>query len=604
MEPRPARFEFDPQDDPMHAILRLSIATLLLLSLAAGCTGSLSGRRSASAEDAAMESARARLRRVYADLSSGRFHVVADFSSAEQARHFRVLGAGGATEREKPSVSLLHGRDETGAGALRATLARTDALELAPSDERSLGSLPTDWQRYALLLMSIQGPPDGMRVELTVRAADGAASWSRMLAVQPGWSLQRIDLGDVAQQIDLARVGSLTWRLPDAAETAPLLLDDLVLADNTRAVLGDPQREGELYVLERGRRLCVGCGGRFELAFAAGVIVGWNEPGRPNLTVPTGLGPWPVPLPDDWSRVGAAPVAYDDPALYAAWGERVSAAQTLVESSPLRAVVRGWWRFSAPAEGGAPAAASPEHSWQYTIYPSGAVYVRVSSESAGRGWSGPRVGCAVALDARFGFARVGPEPAYSEQAEAVRFALLSQAGADRPDLLWVPHDRALAARQVELVTSDDRRLALTLGDTAAENRVDSAHLLRFWPRDLDHAPEGEAFAGDYQHPAEIEVLRGALAAGVAGDLDGDGFNESEGCHELRLDENLLRLRLRPGRWLRHATVLRVHGTTGRRCWVYADGRIVDTVERDADGRLLIALPEFLSSEPLIEVTAR
>ncbi|MEP0846253.1 MAG: hypothetical protein HRF50_05455 [Phycisphaerae bacterium] len=589
----------------MHLTLRPTIAALLLLGMTAGCAGSLFGRRPATSADPAMESARARLRRVYADLSSGRFRVIADFSTVEQARGFRVPSAGGvAAEREQPSVSLLHGRDETGAGALRATLGRSDTLELASGDERGLGSLPADWQPYALLLMSIHGPPDGLRVELTVRGADGAASWSRTLAVQPGWSLQRIDLGDVAQQIDLAHVGSLVWRLPDAAEPTPFLLDDLVLVDNSRTVLGNPEREGELYVLERGRRLCVGCGGRFELAFSAGVIVGWNEPGRPNLTVPTGLGPWPVPLPDDWSRGRAAPVAYDDPALYAAWGERVSAAQTLAESSPLRAVVRGWWRFSTPAEGDAPAASGPEHSWRYTIYPSGAVYVWVSSESAGRGWSGPRVGYAVALDARFGFQRVGPEPAYSEQAEAVRFALLSQAGADRPDLLWVPFDRALAARQVELVTSDERRLALTLGDVAAEERVESAHLLRFWPRDLDQAPEGEVCAGDYQHPAEIELLRGALAAGVAGDLDGDGFNESEGCHELRLDDNLLRFRLKQGRWLRHASVVRVHGTTGRRCWVYADGRIVDTVERDGEGRLLIALPEFLSSEPLIEVTAR
>jgi hypothetical protein len=118
----------------------------------------------------------------------------------------------------------------------------------------------------------------------------------------------------------------------------------------------------------------------------------------------------------------------------------------------------------------------------------------------------------------------------------------------------------------------------------------TAHLLRLWPWDIDAAPEADSFAADYQHPATLAVARGRVVTDTRGDLNRDGFNESEGCYELALAEGLLRFELQPGPFLRHGVIFRIRGTAGRRCWIYADGQIIARQGRDERGELLFGLP--------------
>jgi hypothetical protein len=178
---------------------------------------------------------------------------------------------------------------------------------------------------------------------------------------------------------------------------------------------------------------------------------------------------------------------------------------------------------------------------------------------------------------------------------------MSQPGRGNPDLLWCPRRPEAAARQLELVSADERRIAITVGDVEAAETVDTAHLLRFWPGDIDGVPEGGSFAADYQQPAELVLARGGLATDIAGDLDRDGYNESDGCYELEPIDGLLRFRFLPAGLLRHRPIFRAHDTVGKECWVYADGRIIGQPDRDLSGNLLFALPHAVTAPVAIEL---
>jgi len=549
----------------------------------------------------------ARLQRTYPDLHTGRFLCLADCNTRPQAALFRTLDADGAEIDEQPTISVRHSIDETGAGGLKAHLRNVDDRLLFDGARSDKLALVRDWRKYNLLLFSMYGPSGGLTMKFSVRSgSDVPIHWTRNLAIKPGWHLYRFDLAEIGERVDLADVRALVWRAPELHAPLDVFLDDVLLTDNTRYLLGEEAAEGQLYIFTRGRRIHVGARGRFELAFCDGVIVEWHGDSRQNLAVRSGLGPWPVPLPEDWRHRQADPVVYDDPTLFATWGTRVAATQQLVEKSGLRVVIEGNWRFlpaAASRDSAEEDAPLPQHAWRYVIYPSGRVYVRNSSQGNGLTWPAQRVGYTIAVDGRSGFTRIAPGPSVAGS-PATAFVLLSLPGRARPDLLWCPHVLAVARRQLELTSSDERRVAVTVGDVEPSDGVDAAHLLRFWPCDLDATPEGQTFAADYQHPATLSVARGRTVTNVPGDLDHDGFNESEGCYELALTEGLLRFKLLPGTTLRHQPVFRVHAATARDCWVYADGRILREQARDTAGNLLFTFPGVVGTPLTIEVNTR
>lgn len=546
-----------------------------------------------------------RMRATYADLAAGRFISIADFETPGHETMFRCVGPDGTEgERPQPALSLVRSRAETGSQGLAACF--TDAGDRLVCDgRRAPGSaFVRDWRDYALLIFSLHGPPEGAVLEFTIESGErDPLRWSRTIHARPGWSLQRIDLGTVGAWIDLANIRALSWQATELGAPFDIYLDDLIITDNTVHVLGEQATEGEMYVLTRGRRIVVGTRGRFELAFADGQLVTWHAGDEQNLVDPDGLGPWPIPLPPNWTAPGVA-VAYDDPRHFAEWGPIVAASQRVVEATPFRVVIAGRWRFTSTPPDTPDAAqlepASPGHAWQYTIYPSGAMFVNVRSEALEAGWPGTAVGYALGLDGRRGFKYIAP-PAAEAHAQPPRYALLARPGSGRADLLWVWPEAVELGDTRSFASADDRRLAVIAGDTAARPVVTTAHLLRIWPPDIDGVPEAASFAADYRAPATIRTTTGALVTGAPGDLDGDGFNESEGAYELAPAGGVLRFDFVPGGQLRFDPVFRVRDTAGQRCWVYARGRQVKDVGRDASDNLLFHLARVASAPVAIEV---
>jgi len=568
-----------------------------------------------------------RMQASYPDLAAGRFVCLAHFEAPNQAPLFRVTDATGDEGNfPQPEISVLRSRDAAGSGSLRALL--TPATELRFDGARSTElALIRDWRGYPLLLFSLYGPPEGAQVRFAVHSGTTVPlEWTRTLDVGPGWNLYRIDVAELGDTVDLADVRCLSWRMLAPSAPLELFVDDVILADNTRTVHGESAGPGELYVFEQGRRVHVGVRERFELAFADGLIVAWHAetpvttahapphptsielerdtapaptaPDRSNLTVRSGLGPLPLALPAEWYAPGAPAIVYDDPAMFAAWGPAVTTQQWLREATAARVVVQGQWSFGQPGTAGTTPPA-PAHTWQYVIYPTGEVFVTVASTAPAGGWGAPRVAYATALVGRRGF-EVQPLPAPTG---APLGALAARPG-PAADLLWVPHDPALATHAHELVSADERRIAVLLGDCDAAALVETAHLLRLWPHDIDGPPEAYTFAADYQAPATVALTVGRLVTDTPGDLNRDGYNESEGCYELAPDSDVLRFRFDPGETLRHAPRFRIHDSAERRCWVYVDGRRVPESGRDRHDRCLVVLPTTVTRPADVEVHTR
>ncbi len=546
-----------------------------------------------------------KMRKTYPDLESGRFIVLADFEAPDQVRLFRTVGADGTEgDRPQPSLSILHGRSETGPSALKVRLERPDDRCLLDGQRAEPTSLLRDWRKYALLLVSIFGPPEGLVLEVTVESGgDEPVVWKRTISISKGWNLCRLDLETVGDTIDLGNVRAVGWRAPQLTAPVDLYFDDVILADNTKQIVGETAGPDELHVFTRGRRIHVAARDRFELGFADGVLTSWQDAGHENLVDVEGLGPWPIPLQADWATRTDAAVTYDDPQLFRGWGSAAAATQRIVEVSTRRVVIEGQWRFenaAAPPSSQPAATGQPSHTWRYVIYPSGCIYVDVTSRAPDSGWGAPRVGYAVGLDARRDFRAIAPRQSTSG-ANRPQFSLLARTGRNQGDLLWTwPKDRALP-REREFVSADDRRLAVIVGDVDADPLVETTHLLRVWPSDIDAAPEAEAYAGDYQNPAVISPTLGQVLKDVPGDANHDGFNEADGCYELALVDGALRFDFDPGPKPRFDPVFRVHGAAQRQCWVYVRGRALQPLGRDAEQNLLFQLGRISGARVSIEV---
>lgn len=600
----------------------LSAIVLASLVCVTGC-GDTAGpnvapQRGQSASDATLPPTLRRMQRFYPDLASGRFLSVADFESPNQQQSFRVVNRAGETVGPKPQVSIFRARNETGAGSLRFVVPSGDARLAFSAGDDLRASLPRDWSHWPLLLMSLSGPDQPTRLELTVQSGrEQPLRWTRSYVLSPGWNTLRIDTAEIGARIDLADVRAIEWRLPDATSSTEAFLDDLVLADNTVKLLTPADGATGLDVRRVGRRIVVAVDGRFALHFREGVIVQWNGETTANLTVPTGLGPWPVALPVGGLSLSAQPPAYDDPEMFAGWGVSAVANESVVECSPRRAVIEGRWRFrnlngTIADRPETSASALVGHTWRYAIYPDGRVYVLTTSvaptdESTPDGaptfdgWPTPEVGYAVALRGGLGFELAPPS---GNTAPSDRSILMTRRETGQADLLWAPFTADLASAPLTLTTADERRLAVLCGALPAALRVQTAHLLCVWPWDLDSPNESGALASDYRHPATLLFSAGSAKTDCAGDLDHDGFNEAEGLYELAAEDGIARVRLMPGPRLRYHPLLRVHGVREQNCWVYADGRIIEAHGRDASGDLLIEIPRVLTSECLLEVIAQ
>lgn len=543
-----------------------------------------------------------RMQRYYPDLAGGRFISLADFETPGQELLFRTVDVHGADTNTQPALSILRSRDETGAGGLKAMLRPGDLVRFDGRRSREL-ALVRDWQAYPLLIASVFSPAEGLLLAVGIESGSTSVlRWEQVARLANGWNLLRIDVASVGARIHLTDVRAITFHLPESMQDTDLYIDDVVLADNTTDRSSVDTTGGGLYARERGRRLYVGLRDRFEIGFLDGRIVEWRAGGVPrgtrgapfvqseNLADEDGLGPLPFVVgPAEFTE--PQPRAVLPSPTVAEWWSALDA-QQLVEASAFRVVVAGGQRADATE------AATGGHTWRYVIYPWGSIYVEVTTRLAPEAWAPPSLGYLVSVPVEQGF-RYVPPPGAGPAVESTQFVLFSRPGRDMADLLWtwMPD----LGRQRAWPDPAARRVRVVAGILPADDEVRSTHLLRIWPWDIDDAPEAAGLASDYRTPAELPVRTGRLVTDASGDQDGDGFNEAEGCYELAPEGGVLRVTFEPGRHVRFDPVLRVHETAHRRCWVYARGRAVDTIGRDAAGNLLIWLERTISAPLAIEV---
>lgn len=255
-----------------NTIRRLSATLFCFLTAVAGCNrpGMPFGRDS-SAPTAD------RLVAAYEDLRPAKFQIIADFETPIQGSLFRLepqRGLGGV------EISTQQARPETGVGALRMTL--TDSWQHVVAEDRaeSEWALPRDWTPYHLLIFSVYSPRPLSGFLFSVRSGTDIplAYTHPRTSLAQGWNLIRIDLGNLANQVNLADVREMRFWCDPLESPVDLYLDDLVLVNNVKQLFGPTElTPGDLYARSEGRRLVVGAAERFELVFSQGLISQWFD---------------------------------------------------------------------------------------------------------------------------------------------------------------------------------------------------------------------------------------------------------------------------------------------------------------------------------------
>lgn len=539
-----------------------------------------------------------RITAAYDDLDSKRFQVIADFETAEQGSLFRMEPAGAGTV----AVSTERARTDTGVGALKISLASSAQKVVASDSPEAKWALLRDWSPYQLLLVSVFSPRKLGGFTVSVASGTGSPlvyTHSRVF-LNSGWNLVRIDLGEMAEQINLADVRAVRFWCNPLESPIDLYLDDIILVDNSRDVLGSRNSEpGDLYVRAEGRRIAVGAAGRFELVFSRGQLRQWfdlgNDPGRShNLAGPGDLGPTPVVLSAD----AKASVAIDDPSQWSGLGATAEVSQSLLEANPLRVLLQGERRFISPD--GTAGESGPAHRWFYSVYPDGRVYIECSGTARAGALQPPAIGMVFCCDGSFGFKPPSIEPPPSKRG-AGPYALFSRDQRGQADLLVVPFSSLQGRR---LRGGQDARQCVLWSMPLTADTFSFAAMLRLWPADIDTPRQAGPFAADYHQPLPVSVDAGRLVKTDPGDWDNDGFSEARGYYVLQLDGSVAKLRIDGRQTLRFSPLFKLVDVLDRDVWIYINGRLVTSPQRDREGNILFHAPGVIDQETLVEITSR
>jgi hypothetical protein len=113
----------------------------------------------------------------------------------------------------------------------------------------------------------------------------------------------------------------------------------------------------------------------------------------------------------------------------------------------------------------------------------------------------------------------------------------------------------------------------------------------------------EQVRGNYLAPAAVELDWARKDWYAPGDLDRDGFDESQGCYAVAARSGRCLFTLRPGREALVRPIVRVAGPFGQVPAVQASGRVVREVVLLEDGSALLALPGQYDRAVMVEVIA-
>jgi hypothetical protein len=304
------------------------------------------------------------------------------------------------------------------------------------------------------------------------------------------------------------------------------------------------------------------------------------------------LGPIPVKLaPQDLERqlrAGELPIGVRQT------DRLIAARQRVVEAQEARIALECEWTPASEEQ----ADAGGEIRWTYTIYPTGDIYVTVTSQG---GAEGDRLGLAVS---RLPVPDMATDIEDRGTADAgACYGALSGAGSGC--LLFVPRDaEAFESMRVVRDPLHPRISLLAHGQPDQASPSSMACLLSVWPPANCESGRRQAIAASYAGPAVMEFLIGGLDRSTNGDLNADGFNERYGAYALAMHENRVHVRLDGQQRPTHQPVFFVPSSAGKEVWVYVDHLILSDLRRDNDGNVIFQLPYTIDRAMVIEIYAR
>jgi hypothetical protein len=480
-------------------------------------------------------------------------------------------------------------------------------------------SLPRDWLAYDSLRFDIcydapGGNPSnwlGLNVYIDDVRTTG---WENNFheenwRLRPGWNYKQIDLDTIAgrrDSINPALVKALYFILSDVPANTALHFDNIRLVPRKPVI---PPKGGskELPHGLRGLeveaaserngasgtdRLTVTCPGRFELEFDpnVGTVARWfdltRDPARRmNLVAEYGR-----LLNDKFGFKGE-----DGEALAGSWYLAPTEVPILLEASRVRARVRMLCP-GARSYGGGALQANVQGTTDYTIYPSGRVFVRNELRVVGEPYRAHHF----QFNLKTSWAAYHANGGEAIGSAGKDFILHSHRGPEVTAdalLVWhtgerstsyfnAPYEHVFYRSGVQLAEAMDKVLA-------PGTSLSWCFMLQLKPDDLDSEDAARPYALDYRNPAKVTVSRGALVTGDPGDANGDGFNEAEGCTVVSADEKgQVAFVLDPGEVTHYWPVFKVRRWPGYLAEVQEAGRRLrpeEYLESTEEGALLVQL---------------
>lgn len=537
-----------------------------------------------------------RLSHAYADVQAQRFVVIADFENQahmELVRLVQASGDGGAV------LDARGGRAATGWAALKFKAGSQEDALILTNPEAGTWYLRRDWQAYDLLLLSVRSSEQGLIMHLSIAAGEGenAGTVETQIPLDRGWNAVKLDLAEVGEKIPLDDLRQIKLALGVEGRSASVHIDDVVLASNRVDLLGDAAAtDGSLYVQIAGRRWRVGAGGRFELVFSGGQVVGWyNTSGDPyrlrNLVENTVLGPVPHAFGGNMARGG-----------FMALGQAVSVHPRIVEMSPVRVVVECDWHFLESL--GAPTAGRPFQRWTYTIYPTGHVYANVSCTARTTSWYPPRLGLVTSIMAE---SRDGVQVSTMDGAEDQDLSTFALARSEPTDyaLAFIPGNIADLDSITERIDNTKKQVSFVASAPNESGDAWTARALLLVAQARGMTRERAALeAANYHHPAGVTLEKGRFVPSPDSDIVDSGFDPDSGSYVIAPVGGQVRFRVDANNELTNRAAFTIIDSERSDAWVYVNHVLYERVARNTRNQLIFQLPGAETGETVVEVILR
>ena len=488
--------------------------------------------------------------------------VIDDFESEESLWNWgRWMG-------DAPAPMVLSGDHVShGDRALKVTYPEAEAYGIHTFE------LPRDWSAYESLRFDIYyevpaGDPSrwlGFNVYIDDFDSTGWATnfHQEGWRLRPGWNYKQIDIDSIARRrdsIDLTRVKALYFIMGNLPADTVVYFDHIRLEPRPPVASTGPGplrlEAGSPSETSKTDRVTIICPGQFALDFDpnVGTITRWfdlaHDPERrTNLVAEYGRllnNKFGFKSEDGEPLQGSA---YLTP----------TEVPVLLEATPLRARVRMVCPGSRMYGGGA-LSAHVQGTTDYTVYPTGRVFVRNELRVVGETYRSKHF----QLNMLTSWAAHNGSDGQAIRSSAKDFilhthrgpgvtadALLAWHTGERPTSYFnAPYERVFYRSGVQLAQAMNQNLE-------PGTSLVWCFMLQLKPDEVDSEEAARPYALDYRNPATVTVARGVLVTNDPGDATADGFNEAEGCTVLAAREGTVVFSFSPGELTRYRPVFKV-----------------------------------------------